>query len=139
MTFWDSSAVLPLLVWENQTDLRERQLREVDTMVVWWGTPVECHSALRRREREGALASDDVRRALKRLEALAESWMEVEPREAVRLRAERLLKARNLRAADALQLAAALVACGEQSMETAFHTADARLSLAAEAEGFAVK
>jgi predicted nucleic acid-binding protein len=108
-------------------------------MVVWWGTRIECHSALRRREREGGLLSADILHALKRLASLAESWLEVEPHDALRIRAERILKAHHLRAADALQLAAAIIACGEQTMNVHFLTADARLAKAAETEGFEVE
>ncbi|HEY8899189.1 MAG TPA: type II toxin-antitoxin system VapC family toxin [Chthoniobacterales bacterium] len=139
MKFWDSSAVLPLLLWEQDTVIREGQLREDADFVVWWGTRIECHSALRRRLREGGIGSKDGDRALARLTALAGSWIEVPPSEAVRLRAERLLVGHNLRAADALQLGAALNAFKEQTANQHFLTADARLASAAAAEGFQIR
>jgi hypothetical protein len=53
-------------------------------------------------------------------------------------RARRLLAAHPLRAADALQLAAALVACDERSDMLAFVTLDDRLAKAARRGGFVV-
>lgn len=139
MKFWDSSAVLPLLLWERDTSMREAQLHEDADFVVWWGTRVECHSAIRRRLREGGIDAGDLDRALARLSALAASWIEVPPSEAVRLRAERLLVGHVLRAADAFQLGAALNAFKEQTANQHFLTADSRLSAAASAEGFHVR
>jgi predicted nucleic acid-binding protein len=57
MRYWDASAIVPLLVDEPRTG-RARDLRDEDTqVVVWWGTPVECASALARLRREGALSA----------------------------------------------------------------------------------
>ncbi len=136
MIFWDSSALLPLLTWEQETELRESQLRAEAEMVAWWGTRMECHSAIRRREREGGLTSESVRKALVRLDHLSTSWYEVSPSETIRLRGERLLKVHPLRAADALQLAAALLAFNEKTAGVKLYTADSRLAQAAELEGF---
>jgi hypothetical protein len=53
VTFWDASAIVPLLV-EEPTSKGLMARRTADpTMVVWWGTPAECVSALCRLEREG--------------------------------------------------------------------------------------
>jgi uncharacterized protein with PIN domain len=46
MKFWDASAIVPLLVDEPA---RQRLLTDLEadpTMFVWWGTPIECVSAL---------------------------------------------------------------------------------------------
>lgn len=58
--------------------------------------------------------------------------------ERVRERARRLLESHPLRAADALQLAAALIASEEEPKDLPFVTLDRRLALAAEKEGFKV-
>jgi hypothetical protein len=139
MKFWDSSAIVPLLVYEPESERRESQLDESGSLFVWWGTRVECVSALQRRLREGGLKPAEFGRGRKRLMTLAEEWFEVIPGEMVRERAERLLGAHSLRAADSLQLAAALVACSERTVGSVFHTSDSRLGSAAEAEGFAVE
>ena len=102
MTFWDSSAVVPLLVVEPATAEREHQLQADPLMLVWWGTTVECASALQRLVREGALRAAEARAAEARLRQLERRWAEVEPTQSVRTQAQRLLRLHPLRAADAL-------------------------------------
>ena len=138
VNFWDTSAVVPLLVREGGTDVREAQLKEASGVVAWWATRVECVSALCRREREGALSALAVHAALQRLELLAEQWMIVLPSEVILPRAERLLRVHPLRAADAIQLAAALLATKEETQNSRFFTADKQLAEAARKEGFTV-
>ena len=108
MRFWDSSAIVPLLVPQTATKAIEALLSADSNMLVWWGTSVECVSALARLERERSLSPDDVGMAQRRLHALAQGWHEIQPHVKVRSNAERLLRVHPLRAADALQLAAAL-------------------------------
>ena len=67
-------------------------------------------SAIARLEREGALEAAAVAAAFARLKRLGEGWHEVEPSDGVREAAVRFLRVHQLRAADALQLAAAFVA-----------------------------
>jgi len=83
------------------------QLREDSAMVAWWGSPVECWSAFARLSREGVLDETAVQAATERLDTLRQAWVEVLPTEQVRNHAARLLRIHPLRAADALQLAAA--------------------------------
>jgi len=66
--FWDSSAVVPLLVAEAARARMLALLESDPVMVVWWGTPVECTSAIARREREGALTINAASAALERLQ-----------------------------------------------------------------------
>jgi uncharacterized protein len=136
--FWETSAIVPLLVPEPDTERRERELADSDGAIVWWGTCVECHSALCRREREGVLTRENFIRAAARLDALIAQCTQVEPDEAVRRRAERLLRVHPLRAADAFQLAAALAAVQERPEGVPFHCADERLRVAAQKEGFSL-
>ena len=107
-------------------------------MLSWWGTDVECASALARLEREGGLDPSDVRRALRRLSELRRAWYEVLPCDAIRETAIRLLRVHNLRAADALQLAAAVVASAGRPSALGFVCLDTRLTQAAEREGFSM-
>ena len=79
MMFWDSSAVVPLLVGEAATAAREAQVRADPVMLVWWCTPVECASALQRLVREGALTAAGARTSEARLRHLEAHWVEVEP------------------------------------------------------------
>jgi uncharacterized protein len=133
--FWDSSAVVPLLVYEEATDAALARLREDPQLAVWWGTPVECASAIARLERDGAPA-DRVAQAFARLDDLAGAWVEVEPHEDIRQIARRLLRVHPLRAADALQLAAAYLVSERRPGTLEVLTRDERVRLAALKEGF---
>jgi predicted nucleic acid-binding protein len=138
MMFWDSSALTPLLLKEKDSALREAQLTRDPVVVVWYGTEAEIESALNRRRREGSLVREEEQKARARLEMLLKSWIEVQPTVSVRNRALRLLRTHPLRAADAFQLAAALMVCKEQTKGFTFLSGDHRLQEAAEAEGFTV-
>lgn len=107
-------------------------------MAIWWGTPVEVQSALQRLQREGFLSPAELSTARKRLTAMSEAALEVAPTELVRAIASSVLEQYDLRAADALQLAAALVLCHERPRNRAFICFDAKLASAANAAGFAV-
>ncbi len=138
MKYWDSSALVALLVAEPSTALRQSMLRDDPAIVTWWGSLAECTSALHRLEREHRLSAPEFLRSLGRLEVLAHAWREVEPSARLRRRARRLLGVHPLRAADALQLAAALVVADEDPKALSFVSSDARLAEAARREGFAV-
>lgn len=138
MKFWDSSAVVPLLVAEpSQTRLLDL-LEHDPIMLAWWATRVECTSAIARREREGELGVSDATSALERLQVLSLSWQEVVPSESVRNVAQRLLRVHTLRVADALQLAAAIIASEREPASLEFVSLDERLNVAAQREGFPV-
>lgn len=138
MRFWDSSAVVPLLLDEPAREPLLRLLEEDGGLTVWWGTPVECTSAVARREREGALDAETTTATLTRLRDLESQWIEVNPSPTVRNLAQRLLRVHLLRAGDSLQLAAALVASEQDPPSLGFVCLDARLADAARREGFQV-
>ncbi|HXY95376.1 MAG TPA: type II toxin-antitoxin system VapC family toxin [Steroidobacteraceae bacterium] len=138
MKFWDSSALIPLLVDEPARDRLLAMLEEDSDVLAWWGAPVEIASALARREREQLLTAEQVMAALTAARTLAESWHEIVPSDAVRRTAERLLRMHPLRVADALQLAAALVAADHDPASLEMVCLDERLRLAASREGFTV-
>jgi hypothetical protein len=138
VNFWDSSAILPLLVREATTPALQALYESEPEIVAWWGTTIECVSALARLERDGKVDAPDVSAAIRQLNLLAEQWHEVQPVEAVRQTAARLLRVHNLRAADSLQLAASLVASNQRPGAIPFVCLDQRLRTAAEREGFAV-
>lgn len=138
MRFWDTSAVVPLCVSEPATSSVRRIAAADPSLVVWWATRTECVSAFARRRHEGHLAPSAERQARRALLALAAEWSEVLPGDAVRKRAERLLGVHPLRAADAFQLAAALVWSRGETRACAIVSFDERLRAAAEREGFAL-
>lgn len=138
MRFWDSSAIIPLLVVEATTHALQAHFREDPVMLVWWATDLECASALARLERDGTLAARASGLARERLDDLKGAWHEVQPVEAVRRVAQRLLRTHPLRAADSLQLAAALVVAEGDPASLEVLTLDARLVEAARREGLAL-
>jgi len=138
MKFWDASAIIPLLA-DEPSRARMLELLEADEEIVaWWGTPVEITSAFARREREGLISAAQAEAGLAVVRQLADAWHEIVPSDAVRRTAERLLRTHPLRAADSLQLAAALIAADHDSTTLDFVCLDARLSAAARREGFRV-
>lgn len=113
MRFWDSSAIIPLLVRDERTERAQ---------ALW-------------RQDSSPAAIDE---ASRRLDALTDSWLEIQPGERLRQQARRLLRVHPLQAADALQLAAALVAAEDQPRTLDLVTFDDRLADAARREGFPV-
>jgi hypothetical protein len=138
MKFWDSSAIIPLCLKEKTSEAMKGLMKDDEDILVWWTTRTECLSALSRRQREGVLPSGDEAKARAVLSALAATWSEVQPTETVRLRAERLLSIHPLRAADALQLASALIWAQETPRGFDFVCLDQNLREAALKEGFSV-
>ena len=138
MRFWDTSAIVPLVIEEPGTALANGWIHEDSELVVWTFTPVEIVSAMQRRVREGtlgeriALAAEDL--SIELLEG-AHEIAAIEPAKSL---ARRLLRTHPLRSADALQLAAALLWAEGSAAGSTFHTFDHRLGMAARREGFHV-
>jgi hypothetical protein len=77
--FWDTSAVVPLLIGQ-ETSSRALDLVAADPdMVVWWGTVVESWSALARLRRNRFIDAATESEASTQLEALSAAWHEVTP------------------------------------------------------------
>ncbi len=138
MRYWDSSALIPLFVQEEDTACRQSHLNEDPQIVTWWGSKVECASAFNRLFREGTLSQNEFELIKNRLDQFASTWIETQATEKLRQRALRLLSVHTLRAADALQLAAALIASEECPQTLSFLCSDARLISAAKKEDFRV-
>jgi len=113
-------------------------LRDKAELAVWVLTRTEMTSAIWRRTRAGDLDRSVVPRVLDRISALSTRWHEIIDVDLVRERAERLLAQHALRAADALQLAAALVLARDRPRGRDLVTADGELARAATSEGFRV-
>ena len=139
MAFWDASAIVPLCCSQSATVQGRRLRRELKRMVVWWGTPLEARSAFARLVRDGELTADERVAAVRLLVQLRAAWDEILPTEKVRSLAEDLPDAHGLRAADAAQLAAALVWCRERPKRRPLVCFDERLRAAATALGFSVR
>jgi predicted nucleic acid-binding protein len=136
--FWDTSALVPLLVAEESTPATTALYRADPVLTVAWTTAVECASALARAERDRLLTTDQTTAAFARLDDLGRGWTEVEPTADLRDIARRLLRAHLLRAADAMQLASATLASEQRPASLAIVTLDERIETAALKEGFTV-
>jgi hypothetical protein len=111
-------------------------------MAFWWGAPLDGWEALLAAQRRQTISAADVQKARGVLDHLRSRGFEVQPTEELRARALRLLSVhasvRPLRAAEALELAAALVWCRERPQGAAFVSLHPPLRLAAALEGFRV-
>jgi predicted nucleic acid-binding protein len=136
--FWDASAIIPFLIDEPTRAPLLKLLEEDPEILAWWGTTVEIASELARREREKLLTAEEVEAGLATAHQLADGWHEIVPSTSVRRTAERLLRTHPLRAADSLQLAAALVAADHDPTTLELVCLDTRLANAARREGFIV-
>jgi len=135
--FWDTSALVPLCLRHRPTPLLQR-LSETYDVVVWWATSVEARSAFARDLRAGVLTPAEHELAVGRLEELKAGWREIQPSEALRGLAESMVERYSLRAADALQLAAAYVWSLSQPFDKFLISGDKRLLEAAREAGFRV-
>jgi len=138
VNFWDSSAIVPLILDEPKSSHAKELYARDPHMIVWTLSPLEVLSAILRRYRNNELDTQSSNLAHDRLSMLFEHVNVVRAIEQVKRRAERVLNLHPLRAADALQLAAALVSTYDDPQKRLFITFDDRLSLAAQKEGFQV-
>ncbi len=138
MKFWDASAIIPLCVDEEQTQIVRDLAQKDGAFIVWWGSIVESYSAFARLRRDRSLSPDDEGEVLTVLSELADAWTEIEPSDDIREITRRLLRNYPLRAADSLQLAAAIVWCDKTPKGHHFVCLDKRLREAAVREGFTV-
>ena len=135
LAFWDTSALVPLCAHQGITP-RVVALYRRYGVVVRWATPVEIASALRRLVRMKQLAPEEWATSRSLAADLAESWRVVQPSNSLRVVAAQLVDRYDLKAADALQLAAALDWCEDAPHGEVFLTADQKLREAAVLSGF---
>lgn len=130
--------MLPLFSEEAFSETVAELLRADNELVVWWGAWIECAVAISRLRREGKLDEEGQEGARAALDRLADDWTERRPEDDTRLLAMLISKQHPLRAADALQLAAALRWCEGDTSDKGFVCLDERLRRAASDEGFGV-
>jgi predicted nucleic acid-binding protein len=135
LAFWDTSALVPLCIHQGLTP-RTVALYKNYGVVAWWATPVEIASALARLLRMNQINPGDCAKARALAKVLAASWSVVQPSDRLRATATELLDRFDLRAADCLQLAAALQWCEDTPHGRVFLTADQKLREAALRSGF---
>ncbi|MFA6107807.1 MAG: PIN domain-containing protein [Candidatus Latescibacterota bacterium] len=138
MSFWDTSALLPIFLPQHASHGLAALAVANEAMVVWWGTTIEAHAALARLARTGEIDDPAKEGFLEQVTALLDLAAEVTPTEGVRILACRCSRVHRLTAADALQLAAALVWAEHDPAGMGFVCLDERLREAARREGFQV-
>ena len=135
--FWDSSALVPVCV-DVLASPQARTLLRAFPPVVWWGSSVEVYGAICRLHRGQEIRDREKQVAVTRLRSISLSWREMLPDDQLRDLALASLEKYPLRAADALQLGAALTWCQQRPSRRTFITADQRLAEAARSAGFSV-
>ncbi len=138
MRYWDSSALFAIFVQQACSKVAEGWLRADLEIAAWTLTPIEITSALARLVREGVLDTQDIAKVESRLERRLRRAVLISNVDEIKLVAQRVLHLHPLRAADALQLAAALMWVNHRPMRKLFLTFDVRLAEAAYKEGFTV-
>ncbi len=138
MKFWDTSALVPLIVDEPSTPAMRGILSQDRDVLVWMLTGVELLSTLGRLGRAAPELEDVIPGVRLDARDLFRRWAAVTHVEGVVRRAERLVGVHPLSAADAMQLGAALVAAVDRPDTLAFVTLDRNLARAAQLEGFHV-
>lgn len=133
--FWDSSSLVPICVLQPSTS-RVEALSKQYGFVVWWAAPVEILGAFTRLVRERRILTSEQTQAQIVLDHMRRNWREIEPDQSLRDRAESLVDRFPLTAADALQLAAALMWCLGRPRNRPFISGDSRLLEAARQLGF---
>ncbi|HSU83888.1 MAG TPA: hypothetical protein VLR69_15820 [Thermoanaerobaculia bacterium] len=123
---------------EPASEKVEPLLQRDPEMAFWWGAPLEWWEALLAAQRRQTISAADLQRAREVLDHLRARGFEVQPTEDLRARALRLLAVHPLKAADALELAAALIWCRERTQGAGFVSLHPPLRLAAAMEGFRV-
>ena len=113
-------------------------LCEDAVIVVWALTEVELCSALWRRARAGEIKEGALRQAQSFFDDLLATANVVTSVPHVVKVSRRILATHQLRSADSLQLAAALLVAGDEPESLPFVTLDERLAEAAAREGFPV-
>lgn len=127
---------MPLIVKQPSSPAVQQWMAQDPEIAIWTLTPVEIVSALRRLVRSGQLEEDEANRAESLLIEFAKRCHLIIDVELVKAIACRVLRVHSLRAADALQLGAALAWAGSNTQGSILHTFDQQLAIAAGREGF---
>ncbi len=138
MRYWDTSALVCLVIRQPASRAARRLQRQDPEIGTWCLSEVEIRSALCRLTREGQLTAEGLASAWQQTQQLFRTVAVVDALDPVKLRASRLLALHSLRAADALQLGAALTIAADDPTGWELVCFDARLAGAAQREGFRV-
>jgi predicted nucleic acid-binding protein len=134
--FFDTSAIIPLCVAQAMSQRARHIYRDYSRQVIAWTCLVEATGAIYRAVRYGALSEQNAGRAVGRLMQLQERWVEITATDQVRDIALEVVRIYDVRAADSLQLASALIWCKQKPRNRLFVCFDQKLAAAAKAVGF---
>ena len=138
VNFWDSSALVPLVVPEKNS-LALLDFKESSEMIFTWTlAPVEVLSAFYRLLRTKEISPETHQNAAITWKAVEDALELINETESVKAKAKRILNLHPLKAADALQLAAALAAASDNPPDHTFVSLDNSLRTAAQKEGFQI-
>jgi predicted nucleic acid-binding protein len=134
--FWDTSALVPLCVFQKASFAAQREHRERTAKTLWWGTQIEVRSSFARLIRDNDIEKEGFEIAVRKWIAISSRARQVPPSLKMLEIGSDLPDKLGLRALDAFQLAAALVWCREKPRNRPFVCGDSRLGEAAEKAGF---
>lgn len=107
LAYFDTSAVVPLIIAEPTTGRCRRLWAEADTIVTCSLTYVEAHAAFAQAMRSGRLTTAEHRVAIRDFEARWNDMVRVAPNDALIRAAARLCATQTLRGYDAIHAATA--------------------------------
>lgn len=139
MRFWDTSALVPLVVDQSWAPAARTLAARDPAITIWWGTIVEAEAAIARLERERIVSAYELPGIRDDLAELITAANVIEPSDSLRAVAVQLVRRHVLRAADALQLAAALAWAGGTAGHATCVSFDHQLRRASLTEGFRVE
>jgi len=137
MRYWDSSALVPLLVEEPRSADVIASLDEDPFVLTSVYATIEIASALWRRRHDGEMTLDEHQAVDRILADLSQTWIELPVSQQVIHSSVKLLSRHRLRSGDALQLATAIESARSHE-DITFVTLDEDLKASAHAEGFPV-
>src|SRR5688500_10790397 len=120
MRYWDSSALVPVIVKEPASDIVAKWLSQDPEIATWYLSATELMSTLCRKQREGAFDEATLSKAIQQRDDLLRGVSLIGAHTRIVSTAERLLRTHPLRAADALQLAAAIFSVDRIGIEAEF-------------------
>jgi predicted nucleic acid-binding protein len=130
LAYFDTSALVKNYIQEAGST-RVRELLGAYEFVSSAIAPIELHSAVRRRHRQGELNRQNYASILSRVKQDRSFWQLVEPVPPVLTKAEEIVVAYNVRSLDAIHLASAIIIQDSIGTPLPFITADERQFTAA--------
>ena len=135
MRYWDSSALVPLVVEEPGSAAVVATLDEDPFVLTSTYATIEIASALWRRRHNGEMTFEEHLTADRILADLSQTWIELPVSHQVIRGSVEVLSRHRLRSGDALQLATAIESARSHE-DITFVTLDEDLASAAQSEGF---